>query len=261
MNRPEFVKLVASFTVGMSVEEVSIFHNFIAEKGICPGTGELSMFDVADDGRWPTVVSKFFIKAGSTEERTFDTEFSDETAYRGYTWCIYGDAAIGYRSAFANVTNIMYVPEPWLNVMVEAAAEGAVRQARKAIEDRKNYGRSINDQLAALGLGPHQIQCYWGMRWRKDITPTEFYLQIRDASSYELGLALRCNATWQLDVLKDVPTARSFPRRMDIIQAVAKATNVKAASDETFNAWLKQVKTMQKHGIDIRPQEDGLWVF
>ena len=102
--------------------------------------------------------------------------------------------------------------------------------ARKAVEDaearkRKSWGWETNLRLSVAGCSQAEIQAWWSMSWKREVSPEVWADLCHNTPVLSIEYALEATSSRYLERI-DMFLGGSFPRSMDIINALAKAKGI-----------------------------------
>lgn len=205
----------------------------------------LSYYYYSDRGRYVTHAGKYIFKC--VGERTWDNNSIPSDAD-----FICGDAAVGYGYKIRD--NRVDTPEfTWMDVHsvineVEAEIPGLTakieeEEARTVIE-RRIYGTDINNRFKARGADRRIVSAWWGMAWRKEVSPEDFMDFVYKALANREDFAIAA-FTWTGAELEELGwlVCKSVPRTKALLTALSKATDIKPATDKEYLAWKRRPKS------------------
>lgn len=138
----------------------------------------------------------------------------------------------------------------WLEERIPAIEAEVAAKEELVAQLRKDFGEGINKRFEARGADRATRDAWWKMQWKHEVQPEDFmdalYRALADREAF--SLALECQSRSDLEALGWMcrPTV---PRTQAMLHALGRATGIKKATIQEYNAW------------KIKLRRPGKWVF
>lgn len=102
-----------------------------------------------------------------------------------------------------------------------------VKEAVHSAETRKrrSWGWETNLKLSVAGCSQNEIQAWWSMHWKREVSPNFWADLCKNTSVMNIEYALEATSNAYLNRI-DMNLGSSFPRSMDIVNGLAKAKGI-----------------------------------
>lgn len=192
------------------------------------------------DGEYLTDIGRLVCKKVGSGDYSghYDGEYDFRVGCPSYAY---------YYKVMRDVTeeDILTVLLNFRNEVVFYALQKVEENNEKIIAERKEFGRKKNSELVALGFNKEEIFHWWKMQWKYETSPMELAsLVIRareDPKNFSLALCFFSRA--KLEKLGWM-VKTSVPKNQNLLNYIAKITNIKPASDSKIKNFLKKAHKM-----------------
>ena len=87
---------------------------------------------------------------------------------------------------------------------------------------RRSWGNNMNHQLEEAGCSKPEIQAWWSLQWKKEWSPEQWKRVCSTLTDAQVAAAMAAHSHSYLEAV-GVNLGRSFPRTMDVIEALGKS--------------------------------------
>ena len=109
----------------------------------------------------------------------------------------------------------------------------------KAVEDdiaskKRFWGANMNHQLEEVGCTKAEIQAWWSLQWKREWSPEQWKRVCSTLTDAQVAAAMAAHSHGYLEAM-GVNLGKSFPRTMDVIEAIGKSRRLSPNRVKNWN--------------------------